>query len=71
MRFITDALALCAVALSAAIVTQSARAADVLYIGDAGDNLVKRFNAMTGTLDPAFTKSGLLGPNGMVIDGTA
>ena len=52
----------------AASATQPARA-DVLYIGDAGDNTVKRFDVATGTLDAGFTTSGLLGPNGMVIDG--
>ena len=61
-------LTLVAAALVAASATQPARA-DVLYIGDAGDNLVKRFDVATGTLDPGFTTSGLLGPNGMVIDG--
>ncbi len=54
--------------LVAATATQPVRA-DVLYIGDAGDNLVKRFDVATGTLDAGFTTSGLLGPNGMVIDG--
>jgi DNA-binding beta-propeller fold protein YncE len=42
---------------------------DVLYIGDAGDNTVKKFDVATGALDPTFSTSGLLGPNGMVIDG--
>jgi sugar lactone lactonase YvrE len=57
-----------AAALVAASAPHTARA-DVLYIGDAGDNLVKRFDVATGTLDAGFTTSGLLGPNGMVIDG--
>jgi sugar lactone lactonase YvrE len=60
-------LTLAAVVMAAAS-TAPARA-DTLYIGDAGDNLVKRFDVATGTRDAGFTTSGLLGPNGMVIDG--
>jgi sugar lactone lactonase YvrE len=59
---------LAAAALVAASVTGLARA-DTLYIGDAGDNLVKRFDVATGARDAGFNTSGLLGPNGMVIDG--
>ena len=68
MRSLCSFLTLVAAVLVAASATQPARA-DVLYIGDGGDNLVKRFDVATGTLDAGFTTSGLLGPNGMVIDG--
>ena len=61
-------LALAAAALVAASVARPTRA-DVLYIGDIGTNTVKRFDAVTGALDAGFSTSGLLGPNGMVIDG--
>jgi DNA-binding beta-propeller fold protein YncE len=69
MRAFRRFMALAAVA--ALIGTGGTRPAhsEVLYIGDAGDNTVKRFDVATGALDPGFTTSGLLGPNGMVIDG--
>ncbi len=59
-----------AAALLAASVTHPARGADVLYIGDGGDNTVKRFDADTGAsldADPFIT--GLAGPRGLLIDG--
>jgi glucose/arabinose dehydrogenase len=70
MRFLSGFLTFVAAAtLVAASATQPARA-DVLYIGDAGDNKVKRFEVgATGTLDAGFSASGLLGPRGMVVDG--
>src|SRR4051794_31828636 len=69
MRFASAFLTLVAAsALVAAFATQPTRA-DTLYIGDLGDNMVKRFDATTGTRDAGFSTSGLLGPNGMVIDG--
>ena len=49
-----------------------ALAGDVLYIGDSGDNTVKRFDAATGApLDAPGSPfvSGLDGPRGLLIDG--
>jgi hypothetical protein len=70
MRFFSGFLTLVAAAtLVAASATQPARA-DVLYIGDGGDNKVKRFEVgATGTLDAGFNPTGFLGPNGLIIDG--
>lgn len=68
--------------LSGGIGARLTLGADVLYIGDAADNTVKRFDAETGAfldgdLDPnngpdAFVRSGsggLVGPRGMFVDG--
>lgn len=76
-------LVLCSVlALAGALSIRSAFSADVLYIGDAADKTVKRFDAVSGAfldgdLDPsnnpdAFVRSksgGLVGPRGMFVDG--
>ncbi len=76
-------LVLCsAFALTAVLGTRTALSADVLYIGDAADNTVKRFDAETGDFldadadpsnDPdAFVRSGvggLAGPRGLLFDG--
>jgi hypothetical protein len=44
-------------------------ARDTLYIGDAGDNTVKSFNAATGAPLGQFVTSGLLnGPRGLIFD---
>ncbi|HJQ79504.1 MAG TPA: PEP-CTERM sorting domain-containing protein [Lacipirellulaceae bacterium] len=67
MKTCCFSLSLAAVVLAASAI-EPARA-DTLYIGDAGDNLVKRFDVATGARDAGFTTSGLLGPNGMLIDG--
>ncbi|WP_178119042.1 hypothetical protein [Pseudomonas akapageensis] len=69
-------------ALAGALGVRSALSADVLYIGDAADKTVKRFDAVSGVfldgdLDPsnnpdAFVRSksgGLDGPRGMFVDG--
>jgi sugar lactone lactonase YvrE len=76
-------LVLCSLlALAGALGIRSAFSADVLYIGDAADKTVKRFDAVSGAfldgdLDPsnnpdAFVRSkngGLAGPRGMFVDG--
>jgi len=54
------------------IVTQPACADEVLYVGDAGDNTIKVFDANNGMLldvsdPPAVT--GLMGPRGMILRG--
>jgi DNA-binding beta-propeller fold protein YncE len=69
MRLRDIFLCLFATAVLATMSATGTARAEVLYIGDAGDNLVKRFDVATGALDPTFSTSGLLGPNGMVIDG--
>src|SRR5262245_42602066 len=54
--------------------TPPGRGADVLFIGDGGDNSVKRFDADTGaSLDPAGEPfvPGVTGPRGLVVDGGA
>jgi hypothetical protein len=64
------------------LTTQGVAAADILYIGDGGDNTVKRFDAESGVFldadanpanDPdAFVRSesgGLSGPRGLLFDG--
>jgi DNA-binding beta-propeller fold protein YncE len=64
------------------LTTQGVAAADILYIGDGGDNTVKRFDAESGAFldadanpanDPdAFVRSesgGLSGPTGLLFDG--
>jgi DNA-binding beta-propeller fold protein YncE len=63
-------------------INQQSYGEDVLYVGDAGDNTVKRFDASTGRFldgdlnpanDPdAFVRSGsggLAGPRGILLDG--
>ncbi|MCO6060107.1 hypothetical protein NG726_26030 [Pseudomonas sp. MOB-449] len=70
------------VTLVGGVCARSTLGADVLYIGDAADNTVKRFDAETGAfldgdLDPtnnpdAFVRSrsgGLVGPRGLFVDG--
>src|SRR5688500_9598736 len=69
MRSRCSFLALVAAALVAPSAAQPVRA-DVLYIGDSGDNLVKRFDLSSGEFLDPISGGGLLGPNGMVIDGT-
>lgn len=47
--------------------------ADVLYIGDGGDNTVKRFDAETGVSQGTFvapTSGGLFGPRGLAFAGS-
>ena len=61
-----------AAALLGALGPQSARADDVLYIGDGGDNTIKSFNATTGAFQAASDGpviSGLAGPRGLVKSG--
>jgi hypothetical protein len=60
-----------ALALFGALAPQAARSADVLYIGDDGDNTIKRFDPHTGALDVSQGPgiSGLAGPRGLVVDG--
>lgn len=63
-------VALMVVGLSISPPTQ-AQAADSLYVGDRGDNTVKRFDAATGEFLGAFVKqslAGLHGPGGLVFD---
>jgi len=76
-------LVLCSLlALAGSLGIPSALSADVLYIGDAADKTVKRFDAVSGAfldgdLDPtnnpdAFVRAksgGLSGPRGMFVDG--
>jgi DNA-binding beta-propeller fold protein YncE len=61
-----------ALALFGALAPQAARSADVLYIGDEGDNTIKRFAANTGKflgVSQGPSISGLAGPRGLVVDG--
>lgn len=53
------------------IPTANAQATDSLYVGDAADNTVKRFDASTGQFLGAFVKrslAGLHGPRGLILD---
>jgi DNA-binding beta-propeller fold protein YncE len=66
-RFLVTALA-----LFGALAPEAARSADVLYIGDEGDNTIKRFDADKGTflgVSDGPSLSGLAGPRGLVVDG--
>jgi sugar lactone lactonase YvrE len=67
-----DFLKCCAALLLVGLgLTPGARGEDVLYIGDGGDNTVKRFDADTGVpLDAPGLPfvSGLAGPRGVLID---
>jgi DNA-binding beta-propeller fold protein YncE len=44
----------------------SPRPADSLYVGDAADNSVERFDALTGQFVSTFIKGGLHGPRGIL-----
>jgi hypothetical protein len=60
-----------AFALLGALGTRSAASADVLYIGDGGDNTVKRFDASSGhPLQGNPFVTGLHGPRGLLFDGS-
>lgn len=51
--------------------TANAQATDSLYVGDAADNTVKRFDASSGQFLGAFVKrslAGLHGPRGLILD---
>src|SRR5262249_43492023 len=44
---------------------------DFLYVGDAGDNTVKQYDATTGAFEGAFvskSSGGLFGPRGVIFD---
>jgi DNA-binding beta-propeller fold protein YncE len=65
-------IAMIAVALLAAGITRSSLA-DSLYVGDAGDNTVKRFDATSGAFPGVFVKrsdGGLHGPAGLIFNQT-
>jgi hypothetical protein len=66
-------LALAGCVCSLALGTASLRAQEVLYVGDAGNNTVKRYDAVTGTFLGELSTSAhdpINGPHGVVSDGT-
>jgi DNA-binding beta-propeller fold protein YncE len=73
MRSLHGFLIFAAALLASTPFTPVAHGQDVLYIGDSGDNTVKRFDAATGAALDAAGKpfvSGLAGPRGLLIDGS-
>src|SRR5262249_42333808 len=70
-RFLTFVLAVIGLA-AVAISFASARAGDVLYVGDSGDNTIKAFDVASGAV--VWTSdgpqiSGLSGPRGIIVRG--
>ncbi len=60
-------------ALMGALATPHARGADVLYVGDAGDNTIKAFDASDGTflsVSDGPGVSGLAGPRRIIVRGS-
>ncbi|WP_280349661.1 NHL repeat-containing protein [Pseudomonas sp. BN414] len=75
-------IVLAAISILGLVVNSSSYGEDILYVGDSGDNSVKRFDAVTGRFldvdlnpanDPdAFVRpgsGGLAGPRGILLDG--
>jgi DNA-binding beta-propeller fold protein YncE len=61
------------VTLAALLAAPSARGADILYVGDAGDNTIKAFDASDGTflgVSDGPGVSGLAGPRGIIVRGS-